>query len=258
MSRKPLHPTTGFTLIELMVSVALIAILISILLSALGKARHNARTAICLSNQGNIGDDIAVFAADHNGLFPWLTTGGHWFHTEVLACPADEKPVMMPWQAMGTDADVAVSYGFNPEYALFKVPLERIRNPSASLTLYDGFGNDGNNGSTLPGGASNSYFISGNKMTVTHLPPGNNANPQVTSISVNALDGHVGHNHPDSTHVDLIGNWVINGRIDIPTYTRGDFLRRHPIGNHVGNVAFADGHAVSVQQLDATWYVFPN
>lgn len=253
---------TGFTLIELLVVVSIIVLLIGLLLTTLGKARHNARSAVCMSNQRNVSDDIASFQANSNGRFPWLTTGGKWLHTDVLACPADDNPVMMPREAMNTAADVPMSYGFNPEFALYKVPIERVKDPSKRVTLYDGLGG-------LPGGNSNAYdgssgtiggdyFIDGNKVTITHLPPGNIGNPQVSSISLNALDAHVGHNHPDSTHVDLIGNWMIGGRIDVPTYTRGDFVRRHPVGPHIGNVAFADGHGASYVALDPTWYQFPN
>lgn len=251
----------GFTLIELLVVVAVLTILVGLLLAALGHARHHARAAACLSNQHQTSLDASNYATDR-GLFPWLTTGGNWFHEQILLCPADARPVRMPSQAMGTLYDVPVSYGFNPEYAFLKVPSDRVPLPSQRLLLYDGFGatgGAGGGGGGKKGGTTGpDYFIDGNKITITHLPPGNNANPQVASIGLSAFAAHVGHNNPDATHVDLPGDWVVNGRIDIPTYTQGDFLRRHPVGDRIGHAAFLDGHAVATQFLDPSWYLFPN
>ncbi|MEM8494253.1 MAG: type II secretion system protein [Planctomycetota bacterium] len=60
----------GFTLIELLVVISIIALLIGILLPALGAARGVARTAQSGSNQRQIGIAMAAYQADNNEYFP--------------------------------------------------------------------------------------------------------------------------------------------------------------------------------------------
>jgi len=57
----------GFTLVELLVVVSIIALLISILLPSLKQAREQAKTIKCLAHSRGLGQALHAFAADHNG-----------------------------------------------------------------------------------------------------------------------------------------------------------------------------------------------
>src|SRR5882672_2257923 len=59
----------GFTLIELLVVVAVIALLISLLLPALGSAREMARQTKCMSNLRQFGAASMAYAQSSRGYF---------------------------------------------------------------------------------------------------------------------------------------------------------------------------------------------
>lgn len=59
-----------FTLIELMVVISIIAILASLLLPALNKAKHNTHRIACLNNLKQLGISIEIYCGDFNNFYP--------------------------------------------------------------------------------------------------------------------------------------------------------------------------------------------
>lgn len=70
VSCRPTRFRRGFSLIELLVAISIIALLISMLIPALGKARDAGRSAVCLSNQRQLGTAMNLYANENNGFVP--------------------------------------------------------------------------------------------------------------------------------------------------------------------------------------------
>lgn len=65
----------GVTLLELLVVIAVIALLAGVLMPALGAARERGRVAVCLSNLHSIGAGVGMYQSENHNL-PWTYVHG--------------------------------------------------------------------------------------------------------------------------------------------------------------------------------------
>jgi prepilin-type N-terminal cleavage/methylation domain-containing protein/prepilin-type processing-associated H-X9-DG protein len=98
----------GFTLLELLIVIGIIALLIALLMPSLNRARAHAKSVQCQSNLHQIGQNLLIYANQWKGWIypPEMTADNddktkHWpvevfkpaiWNPKILLCPADFEP----------------------------------------------------------------------------------------------------------------------------------------------------------------------
>lgn len=217
----------GFTLIEILVVVAIIALLVSILLPALSRAKDQAKMVMCQSNLHHLMNAFLSYSFDTKGMLPgnsevpgsdWLGSG-NWFGRHKGRQPED-----------------GVIFKYLKEHDVYLCPADNYpRNPNGSqYTKYNG--TYSYTSSTLLSGA-NVNGIGGSHYRFKNGATGN------------------------WSRTDHRANMVANGAMVIieehPLYyltiwsnsawDNDDSIAQRHSNSQFGNAAFVDGHAGGVR-----------
>ncbi len=224
-----MRKTRGFTLVELLVVIGVIAILIALLLPALARAREQAQTLVCASNMRQIGIGMDLYAHDWKQWYPptpWDTTWGPDPGVGQTSWIIRIAPYVSRWDAMSSPSPAKLH------------AIEVLWCPTAERVTTDYFRHYGIN-PYIPSFNPNHHYKSrkSNVRRASEMILVAEQNYNGEGVSATGTSGQVGAIYSNYTRVE-IGGVMRNNNYRVSHNMRG----RRAIGNYL----FCDGHVESI------------
>jgi prepilin-type N-terminal cleavage/methylation domain-containing protein/prepilin-type processing-associated H-X9-DG protein len=245
----PITRQRGFTLVELLVVIAVVAVLAALLLPALASAKDKVRRASCLSSLRQVGIAIHLYADEHEGKIPFgpiappFTSPASFYPStgtptsllslhqgapvglglllrlyladtpRVLFCPGSDQPLDASTELARvgeSQAQGSYYYRHGGNTRLFDDPNTPF--PPTQPRLH----NLGNNrdGHPIRALAIDTQFLAPDSLESFNIKP--RTHHQQRSVNILFADGHVAsrHNHDDRFLVDVQDYAELRGAFD--------------------------------------------
>jgi prepilin-type N-terminal cleavage/methylation domain-containing protein/prepilin-type processing-associated H-X9-DG protein len=252
----------GFTLVELLVVIGIIALLIGILLPALNKAREAARQVKCLSNMRQIAQATIQYTLANKGVMPARGGGGVTWHDP--ANKANGAWDWIAWQRVidpvtngpGNGEDQKITDSALAKYLggtksegtldqVFRCPSDNLDQRPNHLTGPDKY--------YRYSYGANTFVMSKDKSNIVKLSKVHNTSERILIVCEDEKTLDDGNFNPQTDA------WVTGGRINAVADRHS--MKRKALNSTAmngqgnedarGNVAFCDGHGEFFSRKDA-------
>jgi len=232
----------GFTLVELLVVIGIIALLISILLPSLARAREQGNAIKCASNLRELAKAFLMYTSDNKGYFPCgarypnnLARSEDWIWYQDLALPPGRPVADLQQSALAKYMG-----GMKPE--LLRCPSDDVEGHVSPAAGYEPY---------KYSYAMNSWFESGTPNTPGNKPVKvtqiRNSVRKIIIVEEDENSINDGLFSPGDGNVKIAQNRdllaIRHDRKKVYPDPRDQNLSTHPNGERSGNAGFVDGHA---------------